>query len=105
MTMTNLEYLQAYVEWKDKVNTEDVDTPERFDAYLQDQENARILEHTREEFSSVMDKLVGKEPLSPDTVRRLFVPVAEALLLNYTWWVPDNVAAKLAPKAVESGKE
>lgn len=86
--MDNHEYLKAYTVWKDQVNTEDQDTPERFAAYLKSIEDAKTVEFARETFSFVMDSISGAGTMDAPTIRGTFLPVAEALGLDTTWWKP-----------------
>lgn len=95
--MNNREYLEAYIAWKDMVNTEDVDTPERFDVYLESVKNAEIVEAARESLSFAMDRIETSRPYPGYEVLEAFVPVAEDLGLDTTFWKPT---LKLTPREV-----
>lgn len=107
--MTNHEYLQAYMDWKDIVNTEDVDTPERFDAYLRDRANEAKLEEIKELLTKRLEELDNKGYHQPGVVARVteLLTVAEFLGMNTEWWqgakVLDATGEKKSFAEVENG--
>ena len=101
--MDNTEYLEAYIAWKDMVNTEDVDTPERFAVYLESVKNAEIVEAAREAFSFAMDNINRGTPYTGATVHAAFLPVAKALEIDTTFWEP--MLKSLTLQATPDGKE
>lgn len=90
------------MDWKDIVNTEDVDTPERFDAYLRDRANEAKLEEVKELVGQKLEELDGHTDEVPLAVFTEYLELAKLLGLNTTWW--EN-AKSLTPSEIQSFAE
>lgn len=98
MTMSNQEYLEAYEAWKDQVNTEDQDTPERFAYHLKNLENEQIVEGIKEYLEQRLDELDATGAV--DFLKEL-LPIARLSGLGVDWWEPKA----LTPGELKSFQE
>lgn len=93
------------MDWKDIVNTEDVDTPERFDAYLRDRANEAKLEALKVYLECRLDEIGNSSGMLDGEVNTAtfeLLAVARLLGLNTTWW--EN-AKSLTPSESQSFAE